>query len=186
MKTKECLNCHKTFFKTPSMGNPYWEQRKLCGRDCQSEWMKGSHNSPSTEIPVGGVETDTTCIVCGSNFVAFSTNAKYCSNNCYKEMRRIQRKHRKIDPNVIRESNLRRSFDIGIAEYDIMMNNQNNRCAICKKHQSEEKRRFAVDHDHVTGRIRGLLCINCNRGLGAFMDSDEMIERAVLYLKGKL
>jgi hypothetical protein len=43
---------------------------------------------------------------------------------------------------------------------------------------------LAVDHCHVTGKIRGLLCINCNQDLGKFMDREELLDKAKNYLKG--
>ena len=44
-------------------------------------------------------------------------------------------------------------------------------------------RRLAVDHDHKTGKIRGLLCISCNVGLGHFQDDVELLRSAILYLQ---
>jgi hypothetical protein len=62
-----------------------------------------------------------------------------------------------------------------------MLEAQNGSCAIC--HRSPRKRCLVVDHDHATGRVRGLLCTNCNhRGLGAFGDSHEVVQRAADYL----
>lgn len=62
---------------------------------------------------------------------------------------------------------------------------QQGKCGICNKHQSELDRTLAVDHCHNTGRIRGLLCSNCNLGLGHFKDVIENIESAIRYLNEK-
>ena len=59
---------------------------------------------------------------------------------------------------------------------------QEGRCAICSRHESEFKKRLHVDHDHVTGSIRGLLCQQCNVGLGNFADSCERLTNAKDYL----
>lgn len=60
---------------------------------------------------------------------------------------------------------------------------QNGRCAICGcKLNSSRYTRFAGDHDHRTGKLRGLLCTNCNTALGLFKDSIERLEMAKRYL----
>jgi hypothetical protein len=59
--------------------------------------------------------------------------------------------------------------------------NQNGLCYICQS--DNNGRLLAVDHDHITGNIRHLLCINCNLGLGNFKDNQELLIKAVLYLK---
>jgi len=62
---------------------------------------------------------------------------------------------------------------------------QKGGCAICDKMLGEPMSRFAhVDHDHATKRLRGLLCMNCNTGLGNLRDSVALLERAISYLKG--
>jgi hypothetical protein len=58
---------------------------------------------------------------------------------------------------------------------------QNNRCRICS--DSFDAVRMNVDHDHISGRIRGLLCDFCNRGLGHFRDSVDRLQAAIDYLK---
>jgi len=61
---------------------------------------------------------------------------------------------------------------------------QGNRCAICKrKRESDNGREWAVDHDHETGAIRGILCANCNGGLGMFQDSVVVLRGAIDYLE---
>ena len=57
---------------------------------------------------------------------------------------------------------------------------QDGKCAICGK--EPEDRRLAMDHCHATGRIRGLLCMHCNVGLGMFKDKKELLEQAIAYL----
>jgi hypothetical protein len=73
-------------------------------------------------------------------------------------------------------------------EYQALLDKQDGRCAICgirEGHRSCRGRecRLAIDHDHRTGAIRGLLCNSCNRGLGRFKDSVALLEAAVRYLK---
>jgi hypothetical protein len=68
-------------------------------------------------------------------------------------------------------------------DYLKMLESQNNACAICKKDRSEFPKNFAVDHNHITGEIRGLLCGPCNTSIGVFgVDSNlDCILRAVEY-----
>ena len=60
---------------------------------------------------------------------------------------------------------------------------QNYCCAICKTHSDLLPRNLAVDHCHTTGKVRGLLCTNCNIGLGMLKDSSEILNLAIKYLK---
>ena len=68
-----------------------------------------------------------------------------------------------------------------------MLTRQNNLCAICKKEGFKINKNTAlnlvVDHCHVTGVVRGLLCHNCNRALGLFKDNIESLNTAILYLE---
>jgi len=72
------------------------------------------------------------------------------------------------------------AYQLSEEQYTSMFEAQGGVCAICQ--MPPGIRRLAVDHDHVTGRIRGLLCGNCNNGLGRFQDDPERIRRAVTYL----
>jgi hypothetical protein len=56
-------------------------------------------------------------------------------------------------------------------------------CEICGETNPTDKRSLAVDHDHATGAFRGLLCDNCNRGLGLFRDDPVRLQRAIWYLR---
>jgi len=72
--------------------------------------------------------------------------------------------------------------------YERLLKEQNGRCAICGRpdgHRSCKGKqcKLAVDHDHKAGTVRGLLCNNCNRGLGRFKDSVKLLEAAICYLQ---
>jgi hypothetical protein len=69
-----------------------------------------------------------------------------------------------------------------LEQYDVMLAAQNGHCAICLSIPG--KRRFHVDHCHKTGKVRGLLCFNCNVGIGKFKDDSELIFKVLRYLNG--
>lgn len=77
---------------------------------------------------------------------------------------------------------LKRLYNITADKYDEILKEQNGSCAICGKSTTEFKRRLAVDHDHGSGKVRGLLCTNCNRGVGNFYDSPDLLQKAIFYL----
>ena len=108
-----------------------------------------------------------------------STNWK---KNNYQRVREIKSKWKKNNPNKIRNEKLQYKYGITNEIYDKMFNLQNGCCKICSKSQSEFKKKLAVDHCHITGKIRGLLCDKCNKGLGHFDDSTEILEKAKNYL----
>lgn len=80
------------------------------------------------------------------------------------------------------KSRLKQTYGITIEDWEGMFSSQEGRCAICGKHQSEVGKVFSVDHDHETGKVRGLLCHLCNMGLGSFQDDAELLENAMAYL----
>lgn len=78
---------------------------------------------------------------------------------------------------------IRRMYGITKEQYDELLAFQNNKCAICGKTQEPDGRRLAIDHCHTTGKVRGILCNNCNNGLGSFGDNIEGMLKAIEYLK---
>ena len=75
---------------------------------------------------------------------------------------------------------LRQKYSITEEIYEKILKNQSGVCAICHNHQ--RYKRLAVDHDHKTGQVRGLLCENCNRGIGRFFDSPFRLRNDADYL----
>lgn len=78
---------------------------------------------------------------------------------------------------------LKNLFGIDEIKYKEMLEKQERKCAICEISSQKTKKSLAVDHNHTTGQIRGLLCLNCNMGLGKFMDNKILLEKAIEYLK---
>jgi len=78
-----------------------------------------------------------------------------------------------------RNYHLRRRYGITVEHFDRMFAEQGGLCAICREAPAEH-----VDHDHATGRVRALLCLNCNGALGQFRDRPELTLAAYAYLQG--
>lgn len=80
---------------------------------------------------------------------------------------------------------LKRAYGMTSADYEKMLNSQSGCCAICGIPAGKIKRgggRLVVDHDHETGKVRGLLCHKCNRGIGQFNDDITLLDSAKRYL----
>jgi hypothetical protein len=92
-------------------------------------------------------------------------HAALVQRNKLRALPEDERKRRRIES--YRNANLKERYGLSIAEYDKLHAQQGGVCLICKKPCSSGKR-LAVDHDHATKKVRGLLCRRCNRGLGHF------------------
>lgn len=84
--------------------------------------------------------------------------------------------------NARRKTLLKIEYGITQEQYDDFYIKQNGCCAICNKSQSELKRKLAVDHNHFTKEIRGLLCINCNCMIGYAKESTKTLMLGIIYL----
>jgi hypothetical protein len=105
------------------------------------------------------------------------------ARNYYHEHRKEYKAYITAHPEVHRRSALKTFYKLTMEEYDKMLIEQDGKCAICETPQEELKKPLVVDHDHNTGAVRGLLCPNCNHGLGRFKDSLDTVRKAVLYLE---
>jgi hypothetical protein len=85
-----------------------------------------------------------------------------------------------------REWRRRREFGLEPEDMNVLIERQENRCAICKRRFDESSMRTSprVDHDHKTGKVRGLLCGTCNSAIGFLDDSEVLLKRALAYLRG--
>lgn len=81
-----------------------------------------------------------------------------------------------------RKNKVRWNYGVSFDEYEKIYISQYGKCAICKTSESEFKKRLAIDHNHKTGKVRGLLCNLCNFSLGGFRDNIDLLNSAIAYL----
>ena len=86
-------------------------------------------------------------------------------------------KYRKKEKNY----NLKKNYGINIDQYNDMLNAQNNKCLICHTEFKTMKSTY-IDHNHITGKVRGLLCVKCNSGIGYLNDDINLLKEAINYL----
>jgi len=83
-----------------------------------------------------------------------------------------------------REHNWRyQGINLTVEEFDAMMEAQGGVCLFCGRPPYKRNKRLCVDHDHDTGRVRGLLCLKCNAALG-WVEKHNILNQAIEYLKG--
>lgn len=88
-----------------------------------------------------------------------------------------------------RNAHYLRKYGITIEDYEIILEEQGGVCAICKREERAKTKRkghmrpLSVDHCHTSLEVRGLLCNNCNVGLGTFEDNPDFLLNAIVYLK---
>lgn len=123
-----------------------------------------------------------------------SDECRICKSDLDREYRlkypdRIQ-EYKRTHKNFMRCSKYKRKYGITLLEYLKLLEKQNYKCKICKQgetyhnpYNKKLKKNLAVDHCHKSGHIRGLLCGNCNKGLGLFKDDTTLLSRAGKYIK---
>lgn len=90
----------------------------------------------------------------------------------------------KRKPEQKQNAKFKARYGITLEKFKEMSTKQNDKCLICEKHKSLNKNsKLFVDHCHVSKKVRGLLCDNCNKGLGVFQDNPALLLKAVEYLK---
>jgi len=113
------------------------------------------------------------CKHCGNTFNPKAPSHMYCSQEC----------------SDVGMSNryLKRTYKINVDDYNKMYDSQNGLCYICNTEgftmAEHHKLKLVVDHCHTTGKVRGLLCHNCNRALGLLKDNIDSFKRAIVYLE---
>jgi hypothetical protein len=117
---------------------------------------------------------DKPCRLCVKHFTPCAPSHMYCSNECAKIGHM--------------NSYLKRTYKITSSDYFKMLRDQSELCKICRQEgftmADHHVLKLVVDHCHKTGKVRGLLCHNCNRALGLFKDSVDTLKAAITYIEG--
>lgn len=184
-----CRGCGKQFESNR-------RNRAVCGRNCHILEL-----AKQRKVEMA----DRACAHCGKSFKPNNRQQIYCSRyhkqlaavvrlywkdpEKYREKGRLKAQRQTKNglkfksAEVVRAKDMFYKYKITIEEYDEIVMKQGRACAICRYIPSGVSRdRLTVDHEHGTDRIRGLLCLKCNAGLGMLGDDLESLEKAVAYL----
>lgn len=131
------------------------------------------------------------CKTCCSEFQPKNKTHVYCSSKCRNvwrvrdpaKMQTYKQRYRDKSKDKTRNYHLLRNFGITLAQYQELLEKQAECCAVCGKHAETEGRSFAVDHDHNTGEIYGLLCYVCNNKVIGNKRDPELFYKASEYLR---
>jgi len=143
--------------------NARMERSHYCSKSCRQKgrYAKGEWDMSKIRKPKGTKDhyKKLNCQVCGNEFVPNGSKQRYCRN---------------CAPN---HTWVARTFRYGVTKpiWDLMLKNQNGHCALCNKIPT------VVDHNHKTGKTRGLLCSSCNFKIGA-LEEDDWVKKAEEYL----
>ena len=147
---------------------------KVCG-DCKVEKPASEFNKDKGKLD--GLHW--CCVVCRKKYRQ-QPKVKAATSE-YNKAQRL--KNPEATKKRDREYTLRRYWGMTTDEFEKLMIKHNRKCGICgKKERSSAKKPLVIDHDHKTGAIRGLLCDNCNRGIGLLQDSKKLLQNAIAYL----
>jgi hypothetical protein len=167
MTTKACIGCNNIFI--PRSNNQKW-----CSERCRQQQLH-----PNKRVIKA-------CQHCMQLFQMLAGNQIFCSKKCKWQAHvpsELTTKNKKI---AFRTKNLKLR-GLTPHDYELELQNQNYVCAICYQPETASRngllKRLAVDHNHLTNGYRGLLCQNCNTGLGQFQDNIAILKQAIQYLE---
>ena len=157
---------------------------------CNKAYQEGRREVNKLRNAENGSQTEgfKVCCTCGEckpvlEFTRDNGTSDGLSPRCRECRKTCRKAHREKNLIYAADFGLRRKYDISLVEYDEMLNAQGENCAICGKTPEEEGRRLAVDHNHKTAKVRGLLCLMCNRYVGHIEGDPALHELAVQYLR---
>jgi hypothetical protein len=127
------------------------------------------------------------CAKCNSLFETKYTVGRqfsYCKVCCTEKRKKdwIENKTKIAKSN--RYSDVKNRYGLSKDDYEDLIKKQDGKCAICNSSRGTKYkwRALAIDHDHATGQVRGLLCQGCNTAIGMFKDDIELLNKAISYL----
>lgn len=182
---RECLRCGVVFTAKNA-------RQVYCGQPCIQAAYRDRQRDQSEPI------SERTCLHCGKVFTPRKRHSdadpwqrgKFCSQKCKERARQADGR----SGATVRRYQFRTKYGITVEEYWALAEAQGHRCAICgctketamrgRVSQHTDEFWLHVDHDHESGKVRGLLCMECNTGLGKFRDDVSVLSAAISYLRG--
>lgn len=154
-----CCRVCSTVFRASKAGN-----HVFCSSTCRAlDLEKKKEEAKNREKPT----IDNSCNECNQQFTA-SRKLKYCSYDC----------KRRASTYVSRL----KQYGISAEEHKGMIEKAGGACEICNLKLSDPLR-LNIDHNHKTGKVRGILCGRCNSGIGQFLDNENRLINAIKYLR---
>lgn len=198
--TKVCKDCHieKPLSEFPFISvqpGAKRNRRNQC-KVCRASYLRAyseAHRKKKGPLPLPGYRR---CTICGLELPVdqFYSNGTYptseglkprlasaCKQCTVQKVMYYNRDNADAQNRRNYVARLKREYGITMAEYEALVQKQDGLCAICR-FPPREGHRLAVDHDHETGQIRGLLCDRCNLVLGMLESSPGALQRATEYL----
>jgi predicted nucleic acid-binding Zn ribbon protein len=140
-----------------------------CSSKCShTKWKLSRQNGIRKKYP-NTYFKDKSCRNCGTIFKPSAPSHHYCSEECAD----IGKK----------DAYYSRNYSITLEEYKDLVALNDSKCWICGVHNDDIHNSLAVDHCHTTGKVRGILCHNCNVSIGKLGDTSEALLKAYNYLK---
>ena len=191
---KKCTKCKsiKSLGDFPESATHITGRHPFC-KSCFSEYMAERTNTIRLKNAERPIPDTKTCSRCHKTKSSDEFTRNYVMGDCLaKECKTCRHEAGKIKGRLRSESNkksaLARKYGMTIEQYEGLEKSQNHVCAICGNPETSrdshtgKTRRLAVDHNHITARVRGLLCQECNHGIGNFKDNRDLLRKAIAYL----
>ena len=130
-----------------------------------------------------------TCTKCGGDFPAtveyFHRNTDHGKKGLYSRCKTCKNKYnkkwKKDNPNWQKNNKLQKKYNISFEDMNNLLDEQNNKCKICGREFNGIE--SCVDHNHKTGKVRGMLCHACNMGIGYLKEDKNILKNAIKYLE---
>lgn len=128
------------------------------------------------------------CKRCNKDFSALMIKirkggGKFCSRSCYVAYLKEKPKKYKNIAHMKRMHQIKNKYNLSEIDYNLLLIKQINKCAICDSSFTSLKKNPFVDHCHKTGKVRGLLCTQCNTLLGMAKDEIDLLYKAISYIE---
>lgn len=178
---KTCVGCGAVF-KAAYYGP------KACSDSCRAAYLADQHKvgrrtTRNSQASRPLFDASNECQLCGN----LTWNAKYCSRECYVQSQvkpisyHLEKRIQAREKAQLSKKPRGKSYKMSAVERKSLLEAQKGLCALCRVRDAR-----VVDHCHVTGRVRGLLCHKCNSGLGGLGDNVQGLRKAITYLESAL